>query len=83
MSPHHPNHSVQDCLLKIKEVTSRDAGKAKTIKELQYLQNNGESNYNNSAQLEYNVRVEFEFSLVWLILGCIPKIGFVTCLEVP
>jgi hypothetical protein len=25
----------------------------------------------------------FIFYLVWLILGCIPKIGFVTCLEVP
>ena len=45
MSPHHPNHSVQDCLLKIEEVTSRDAGKAKTITELHNLMNNGESNY--------------------------------------
>ena len=25
----------------------------------------------------------FIFYLVWLILGCIPKIGFVTCLKVP
>ena len=30
-----------------------------------------------------NLNFFFIFYLVWLILGCIPKIGFVTCLEVP
>ena len=51
----------------------------------------------NSAQLELMfglVELEFRlggltlfsliiFYLVWLMLGCIPEIGVVTCLEVP
>ena len=56
MSPHHPNDSVQNCGLKIKEVTSRDTGKAEAITELHNLGNIKVCNHNHNLLPLYEVQ---------------------------